>query len=90
MQILKNLWDTRPSEKFSGLKVPLLLLPSGVPSSFSKSKDEEIQTLKECVEKVSIEWFNNNGHDLHTENPYSIANVIIRHIDSEFFLNFTI
>jgi hypothetical protein len=79
MQILKNLWDTRPSEKFSGLKVPLLLLPSGVPSSFSKSKDEEIAGLRKTLRVINShvnrfqqeEFFKSNANKTTERNQNS-------------------
>ena len=100
MMILRDLWECRPVERFArpfngpepnGQEPngPVLLLPAGSTDFFSDDKSQDVSTLEEAMkargESVFVHWFLENGHDVHTENPYAVAAAINERIALGFF-----
>ena len=86
LQILRSLWEHRPSTRWSTLKVPSLLLLAG-------SGDEARMANKRRAEstalaaggKIRSVWFTPGHHDLHLESPERVADLLLQGLRDGFF-----
>src|SRR5262249_6992824 len=86
LSILRALWEYRPSTRWSGLRVPSLLMLAG-------SEDETRMATKRRAEaaalgaggKVRSVWFTPGHHDLHLESPERVADLLLQGLRDGFF-----
>ena len=71
LQILRGLWEHRPSDRFPELQVPALLVPAGAARAPAIAG----------VEVVPME----GDHDLHAQHPVEIADLLVAHVESGYF-----
>lgn len=62
------------------MNVPVLLIPAGSKDFFSRDKDADVRSLQNVLPFSFVEHFPDNGHDIHTENPIGLAEVLQRFI----------
>ena len=86
VQLLRSLWDHRPSARLSRLTVPavFLLVDSG----------DEIRTApkRRAAERVPVaapgarvEWIAPAHHDVHSQQPGRVAHLLLSAVDDGFF-----
>src|SRR5262249_35674437 len=86
LQILRALWEYRPSTRWATLAVPTLLLLAG-------SGDETRMAIKSRAEAVALGagakvrsvWFTPGHHDLHLESPERVADLLLQGVRAGFF-----
>jgi pimeloyl-ACP methyl ester carboxylesterase len=86
LQILRSLWEYRPSTRWATLKAPSLLLLAG-------SDDEARMATKRRAEsaalaaggKIRSVWFTPGHHDLHLESPDRVADLLLQGLRERFF-----
>ena len=93
MEAIKDLWGCRPCERYCGQNFSsckLMILPSGREAFFSKDKEADIQRLisalrdsnnGEDADRVRVWWFEDNNHDVHSENAFGCARAIVENVD---------
>ena len=86
LEILRSLWEHRPSTRWGTLKVSSLLMLAG-------SGDQARMAMKRRAEadaiaaggKVRSVWFTPGHHDLHLESPDRVADLLIEALSDGFF-----
>ena len=77
---MRSLWECRPVERYADLKVPVLLISAGSRDFFSENKDVDVSALCDVLPMAFVDKFPANGHDIHTENPVGLAEVLRRYV----------
>ena len=92
MRVLDALWDQRPSELYSRVDCPALLLPARLLDTADKKQDfvgldkAEAVSLAERLLPVSeTVWLEDSIHDVPIQRPELVAGVIRQKIDRGFF-----
>jgi pimeloyl-ACP methyl ester carboxylesterase len=70
LQILRGLWQHRPSERLGAMEVPVLLVPAEPAGRFPPG-----------VKVVPME----GDHDLHAQHPVAVADLLVEHVENGFF-----
>lgn len=86
LEILRSLWEHRPSTRWATLNTPALLLLAG-------SGDEERVAAKrraaaaalEAAGKIRSVWFTPGHHDLHLESPERVVELFVQALRDGFF-----
>jgi pimeloyl-ACP methyl ester carboxylesterase len=86
MEILRDLWEHRPTELYRRLSVPLLLLPAiGPGGARAARKREAVGRAERSGARVDVEWFEPADHDVHAQRPAGVAAALLRRLDEGFF-----
>jgi pimeloyl-ACP methyl ester carboxylesterase len=77
MTILRQLWEHRPSQRYSTVKVPVLLLPAEDPSNqrWMAGKRDDVARAAAALERSVTHWIAGD-HDLHAQHPDLVAELI--------------
>jgi pimeloyl-ACP methyl ester carboxylesterase len=77
MQILRGLWEHRPSARFASVKVPALILPAEDSTNprWMASKRVDVERAAASLERSFTRWMTGD-HDLHAEHPDLVAELI--------------
>ena len=87
LQILRGLWEHRPSELFLAITAPVLFTPADSNNGvFADTKRQWVTRALEVLPRSRVEWFHGADHDLHAQHPERFADVVSRAIDDGFFL----
>jgi pimeloyl-ACP methyl ester carboxylesterase len=86
LQILRSLWEHRPSTRWPTLKTPALLLlaDTGDASRKEAKRRAEAAALTSGA-KVRSVWFSPGHHDLHLEAPERVADLHLEALRDGFF-----
>lgn len=81
MQVVRALWEQRPSELFRSVQCPTLFVPaessdSGRGKAWMAMKREAIARAKELVENCDVCWFEDTIHDIPLHRPEELAQTI--------------
>jgi pimeloyl-ACP methyl ester carboxylesterase len=86
LQVLRGLWEHRPSELFPAISIPVMFVPAdhdhGV---FAATKRHSVQRAIEALSRGRVEWFHGADHDLHAQHPERFADVVSAAIAEGFF-----
>ena len=92
MRVLDAMWDQHPSELYSQVDCPVLLLPAIHPDTPDAKKGflgldkEEAVSLAERLLPVSdTVWLEDSIHDVPIQRPELVAEIIRQRIDGGFF-----
>lgn len=79
MQILRALWEHRPSQRYGTLAVPLMLVPAAnSDASWTLDKRQAIDQVAAIVPAPTrVEWFDPADHDLHAQFPDRLAKLLM-------------
>jgi pimeloyl-ACP methyl ester carboxylesterase len=80
LKILRSMWESRTSELYPKVKVPVLLLPAdspGTPAAWSESKREGTDEALAALERAQVHWFSPADHDVHAQHPDQVAEVLL-------------
>jgi pimeloyl-ACP methyl ester carboxylesterase len=86
LQILRSLWEHRPSTRYATLKTPTLLLvaDSGDEARTARKRQAEAAALA-SGNKIRSLWFSPGHHDLHLEFPARVAAALLGALADGFF-----
>jgi pimeloyl-ACP methyl ester carboxylesterase len=90
MRIIEALWDHRPSELYTQVRCPVLLMPArqtvqDSDGSRSFRREESIAKAVSLLSSSKTVWLEDSIHDVPVQRPELVASVISEHIDSGFF-----
>jgi pimeloyl-ACP methyl ester carboxylesterase len=72
LEILRALWEHRPSQVIGQLRVPLLLVLAGT----GDDKPAGVRRAEEAGDHVRVEWIDGD-HDLHIQHAGKVAELIL-------------
>jgi hypothetical protein len=84
LKILRALWEQKPSEMWSRLRCPALLVPAsgrnGEPArdAWLEHKRRGIEKAEESVPSLRVEWMEDTIHDVPLQRPRELATAIQR------------
>jgi pimeloyl-ACP methyl ester carboxylesterase len=86
LNIVRSLWENRPSVRWPTLKAPTLLLlaDSGDSKRTEAKRRAEVDALAKAA-KVQSVWFSPGHHDLHLEFPERVADILDKAVRDGFF-----
>ena len=86
LEILRSLWEHRPSTRWASLKTPALLLlaDTGDASRRDAKRRAEAAAIGSGA-KVRSVWFSPGHHDLHLESPERVADLHLEALRDGFF-----
>ena len=86
LEILRSLWEHRPSTRWASLKVPALLLLAGTgDAERTEGKRRAEAAALASGAKISSVWFAPGHHDLHLESPERVTDVLVQALRDGFF-----
>ncbi|MCH8311089.1 MAG: alpha/beta hydrolase [Chloroflexi bacterium] len=90
MRIIEALWDHRPSELYTHVRCPVLLMPARQKDQNSEMsrkfrREESIAKAASLLSTSKVVWMEDSIHDVPVQRPELVASVISEHIDSGFF-----
>ena len=86
LEILRSLWEHRPSRRFASLSVPAILLiaDNGDERRAATKRQAEAAALASGA-KVRSHWFSPAHHDLHLQFPDRVTDVLAGAVREGFF-----
>ncbi|MGE0057053.1 MAG: alpha/beta fold hydrolase [Dehalococcoidia bacterium] len=87
MQIVRALWDQRPSELYPLVPVPTMVAvaDAGMNQRRHERKVSEIAALEASLPVSRVRWFHETHHDIHMERPADLAQWMIDGLEDGFF-----
>ncbi|MHB1487950.1 MAG: alpha/beta fold hydrolase [Acidimicrobiales bacterium] len=86
MKILHHLYDHQPSQRYSYIATPVLLVPAGSGSSgWAQDKPQAIDSALAGLPRGRVRWFESADHDIHAQYPVALADVLTEANDDGFF-----
>ena len=78
MQLLRALWDHRPTTRYPEVRVPVLFVPAdnGTPSTWASDKRSSVDAAVAAIPRAEAHWFSPADHDIHAQFPVELADVI--------------
>ena len=78
MQLLRALWEHRPSTRYAGMKIPVLFVPAddGRKSAWVEDKRQSIEAAVRALLRAKSRWFAPADHDIHAQFPRELAQVL--------------
>jgi pimeloyl-ACP methyl ester carboxylesterase len=86
LQLLRALWEHRPSARLPGLAVPLLVLlaDTGDEVRTAQKRHAEMRALG-LTPRIRSRWFAPAHHDVHAQYPDRVAGALLESWDDGFF-----
>jgi pimeloyl-ACP methyl ester carboxylesterase len=86
LQILRSLWEHRPSERFAGLAVPtLLVLAATGDAAWTAAKRRAEARATATTRRIRSHWFDPAHHDVHAQHPDPVAALLATAAAEGFF-----
>jgi pimeloyl-ACP methyl ester carboxylesterase len=86
LQIVRSLWEHRPSTRFPSLAAPaLLLIADSGDAARTEAKRRAEAAAVGAGAKVRSLWFSPGHHDLHLESPDRVSEALARAVGEGFF-----
>ena len=86
LEILRSLWEYRPSTRWATLKVPTLLLLAGGEDEARRENKRKAEAVAVAAGgKIRSVWFTPGHHDLHLESPERVADLLLLGLRDGFF-----
>ncbi len=84
--VLRGMWDHRPSERYSQVREPVLLLPVGpaAPDGRSAGREAAVERARASLARVRVQPFVGD-HDIHAQRPAEVADVMADAVADGFF-----
>ena len=78
MMILEALYAHRPSQRYSQLAVPTLLIPADTGDvAWTHDKRAAVDAALALLQHGRVRWFSPADHDIHAQHPVELAEVLI-------------
>jgi pimeloyl-ACP methyl ester carboxylesterase len=86
LQIVRSLWEHRPSTRWGTLQAPTLLVlaDTGDAARTEAKRRAEARARAEAA-RLRAHWFSPAHHDVHSQYPDRVADVLSGAVDEEFF-----
>lgn len=86
LQIVRSLWEHRPSTRFPTLEAPTLLVLAGTgdESRTARKRHAEARALA-SAQRLRSHWFIPAHHDVHSQYPDRVAALLAAHVEDGFF-----
>ena len=86
LQILRAMWEQKPSQLFPSIEVPVLLVPADWQpgSQFTTDKKLGIEAAVAALARSKVHWFTGD-HDIHAQFPVELADLFHHCVVEEFF-----
>ena len=90
LKIIDALWDHKPSELYSRVDCPVLLMPArqqGDPSPQARRwrREESVARAESLLPTAKTAWMEDSIHDVPIQRPELVASTIADHITGGFF-----
>jgi pimeloyl-ACP methyl ester carboxylesterase len=86
MQILRALWDQKPSQLYERVTTPALIAVAPAPDSpRMMRKEHEVAEAQTGMKNARVRWFHDSIHDIHIDKPDDLAGWVLEHVDEGFF-----
>jgi pimeloyl-ACP methyl ester carboxylesterase len=83
--ILHGLWEDRPSARYAGLAVPVLLAPAdGGDADSTRRKRLDVAMAAAAIPTARVRWFVGD-HDIHAQHPDELAGLMLDMTTDGFF-----
>lgn len=79
-RILRHLWNQRPSDRWSSLEVPMVLVPAFDGGSSDPAKRAAADAAERSSAHLRVEPIEPADHDVHLQQPGAVAEVVHRTI----------
>lgn len=77
MELLRALWEHRPSLRYPEMEVPVLLVPAdNQQTSFVSDKRASVEAALAAIPRARARWFSPADHDIHAQFPQELAEVL--------------
>jgi pimeloyl-ACP methyl ester carboxylesterase len=82
MQVVRALWEHRPSELWARVRCPVLMIPAAMePHSardrlFLEAKQQNVARAEKLLAHSQTLWMNDTIHDIPLQRPLTLANAI--------------
>lgn len=78
LQILRALYDHRPSQRYAHVTVPTLLVPADTGEvAWTNDKRTAVDAAVSALPRGRAHWFSPAHHDIHAQQPAALAAVLI-------------
>jgi pimeloyl-ACP methyl ester carboxylesterase len=80
LAILRSMWESRPSEIYGDISVPVLIMPAdspGSPDEWAIAKRDGVEQAAAALGTVEVHWFSPADHDVHAQHPDQVAAVLL-------------
>lgn len=85
MEILRALWEHRPTELYPAVREPVLLAPATRGTGkWEQTKREEVGRAESGLARCRVRWFQDTDHDIHVHRPAELAATILEAVDDGF------
>jgi len=86
MQILRALWDQKPSQLYGRVTTPTLIAVAPAPDSpRMMRKEHEVAEAQSAMKNARVRWFNDSIHDIHIDKPDALSGWMLENLDEGFF-----
>jgi pimeloyl-ACP methyl ester carboxylesterase len=87
MNVLRGLWEHRPSAIYPAVRVPTLLIPADTGEvSWTSSKSAAVDAALTALPVGRAHWFSPAHHDVHAQQPEAVSTLLHdASVDSNFF-----
>jgi pimeloyl-ACP methyl ester carboxylesterase len=76
VEVLRGMWQHRPSERYAVMEVPVLLLPVDTGQvAWTERKRIAVAAAEAAIPRCRVRWFSGD-HDIHAQHPDEVADVL--------------
>ena len=85
IEVLRGLWEHRPSELYAGIPVPVLLVPAdGGDADRTQRQRARVDAAAAAIPNARVRWLAGD-HDIHAQCPDELASVVLGAATDGFF-----
>ena len=93
IEVLRGLWEHRPSTRYAGIGVPVLLVPAGADgrssadkaaTDWTRVKSRDVEAAAAVIPNARVRWLAGD-HDVHAQHPHELADVMLEMTTNRFF-----
>jgi pimeloyl-ACP methyl ester carboxylesterase len=86
MEILRALWEQRPSQVYGSVRAPTLVAAAGsTDDDRRRRKEEEVAAAERGLARSRTRWFMDAAHDIHVHRPADLARWMLEALEEGFF-----
>ena len=87
LQVLRGLWEHRPSALYPEVDTPVLMIPADTGDvAWTASKRAAVDAALAALPQGRAEWFSPAHHDVHAQHPAAVAELLHRSAtEADFF-----
>lgn len=86
MLVLHALYCHRPSQRFAGMRVPVLLVPAdNGDERWTAAKRAGVEAALAAIPRARARWFSPADHDVHAQHPDALAELLHGCVEDGFF-----